>query len=889
MGISGLLPALKCIQTTRHLKEYAGQRVAVDAYVWLHKGVYACATDLATGKSTTRYVDYAMHKVRLMRHHKVEPYIVFDGGPLPAKKGTESERRKKREENLARGKALTAQGKHTQARECYIKCADVTPQMAFQLIKALRAERVSYIVAPYEADAQLAYLERLGIVDAILTEDSDLLVFGCRNVLFKLDANAATVVSISREQFGSVAKPASDISLVGWSDAQFRAMAILSGCDYLPSIPGIGLKTACTLLRKWKTVEQVIRVITLEGKKAVPPDYAQKFKLAEKCFQHQRVYCPLEGKLVPMTPVDSEWADELDQYCGIDLEPEIAKQLANGDLDPVDLEPIVDINPTYRPQPINQIPMTTVDVSKKGKGKEVAGRSRPSGGLHDFFGPNPVIPRTKATLLTTRQQSQSTAGKASGKRTLVEIADQDIAARKKHKPRHSTPAMLAQSRFFMTPGSPERARSASVSRRHSADFPLPGPSRLFHADKENILPGGGWEDEEDASELSFCAQKQDDSDVDLDLETPPDVEQEDGYQSPLAPTSPGNYGQDLSSPSQGAQYDDMGDPVSSPPSASKRRRSRSRSPCAQRSPNDNGGFSGDLVETPKTVRKIMLRRSVSLDAGIVLVDETPSPCTRKFVVHPVKPTAAATVPPIYTGPDPFDPFGGPEFGDTGSVIGNGASTSIAPGLEASSDGIGSGSASPPSPSPTVTPASARQEQSAPMIIDVDEFDLYDEEEMAARAVQERTSAVARGWKERWALTASQSKNTPSTVGTKSVGSSTKAKGKKKLSLSPVNLKRSNTNVTPAGLHSLNQGKQQKLPFVPTRKPRPVGPSTSVTFFQPKKLKVTSLTTAPIVIDDLSDEEDEIITVLSSPPPPQVKPVDETASRAESRLAKFRYS
>lgn len=54
MGISGLLPALKCIQTTRHLKEYAGQRIAVDAYVWLHKGIYACATDLATGKPTTK-------------------------------------------------------------------------------------------------------------------------------------------------------------------------------------------------------------------------------------------------------------------------------------------------------------------------------------------------------------------------------------------------------------------------------------------------------------------------------------------------------------------------------------------------------------------------------------------------------------------------------------------------------------------------------------------------------------------------------------------------------------------------------------------------------------------------------------------------------------------
>jgi exonuclease-1 len=99
------------------------------------------------------------------------------------------------------------------------------------LFQALRAESVPYVVAPYEADAQLAYLEKAGLVDGIITEDSDLLVFGCRNVLFKLDSVTSTVVSISRSDFASVTNSEGGFSLIGWSDVQFRNMAMLSGCD----------------------------------------------------------------------------------------------------------------------------------------------------------------------------------------------------------------------------------------------------------------------------------------------------------------------------------------------------------------------------------------------------------------------------------------------------------------------------------------------------------------------------------------------------------------------------------------------------------------------------------------------------------------------------------
>jgi exonuclease-1 len=49
----------------------------------------------------------------------------------------------------------------------------------------------------------------------------------------------------------------SGISLHGWSDADFRRWCILAGCDYLKSLPGMGLKRAHKYAKMYKTLEQV--------------------------------------------------------------------------------------------------------------------------------------------------------------------------------------------------------------------------------------------------------------------------------------------------------------------------------------------------------------------------------------------------------------------------------------------------------------------------------------------------------------------------------------------------------------------------------------------------------------------------------------------------------
>lgn len=50
--------------------------------------------------------------------------------------------------------------------------------------KVLKQQNVSYIVAPYEADAQMTFLAVSKQVEAVITEDSDLIPFGCSRVSF---------------------------------------------------------------------------------------------------------------------------------------------------------------------------------------------------------------------------------------------------------------------------------------------------------------------------------------------------------------------------------------------------------------------------------------------------------------------------------------------------------------------------------------------------------------------------------------------------------------------------------------------------------------------------------------------------------------------------------
>ena len=60
--------------------------------------------------------------------------------------------------------------------------SDARAEHARLVMQALKAIGVEYVVAPYEADAQMAHMALSGQVQGVITEDSDLLAYGCPKV-----------------------------------------------------------------------------------------------------------------------------------------------------------------------------------------------------------------------------------------------------------------------------------------------------------------------------------------------------------------------------------------------------------------------------------------------------------------------------------------------------------------------------------------------------------------------------------------------------------------------------------------------------------------------------------------------------------------------------------
>lgn len=272
--------------------------------------------------------------------------VVFDGASLPSKRGTDQERSRARGDALLKAKELESLGGSKAASGFYAKSVDVTPEMAHQVSCALRELGVNILVAPYEADAQLGYLCRNNLVDFVISEDSDLLVYGCTRVLYKVDFKTEHGREILCENIFQC--PGCE----RLSQDTFLIACILAGCDYVDSLSSIGIKKAATIAAKAEALlrsnsnyaditsepflERIILLLKLSGVSefAIDADFKDRILQAILTFRHQTVFCPITKELKNLNPTENP-----QPFCGELYDSEIACKVAACAIHPESKEP----------------------------------------------------------------------------------------------------------------------------------------------------------------------------------------------------------------------------------------------------------------------------------------------------------------------------------------------------------------------------------------------------------------------------------------------------------------------------------------------------------------------------------------------------------------------
>ncbi|KAI0190335.1 hypothetical protein F4808DRAFT_444631 [Astrocystis sublimbata] len=219
MGIKGIYKEIgpgKRISLTKlavQRLEESGRplRIAIDISIWQFQ------VQAARGGSNPAIRTLFYRLLRLLSL-AIQPIFVFDGPNKPVFK---------RNKRCGRGDG-------------------VATAMAKRLIRLF-----GFIIhdAPGEAEAECALLQQNGIVDAVLSEDVDTIMFGCtrtlRNWTSEGTKGSKTPTHVSMYDTQDLAQGASGLDREG-----MVLVALVSGGDYLPEgIPGAGVKLACEAAR----------------------------------------------------------------------------------------------------------------------------------------------------------------------------------------------------------------------------------------------------------------------------------------------------------------------------------------------------------------------------------------------------------------------------------------------------------------------------------------------------------------------------------------------------------------------------------------------------------------------------------------------------------------
>jgi flap endonuclease-1 len=246
----------------KSISKYSGKRLAIDASLSIYKLVFAIrissgrdfVNEIIVSKKPLKkrtikvtHIDRFLKYVISLLQKGILPVFVFDGKPSSLKDNTIEERTDQSKKNKERYENMTEKEK---AEKYYLK-TNITGDDIRECRKIARYCGIPYIQSPEESDAQCAELSKKGLVDGVITDDMDFLLFGSKNIIKKFSLNEKKEVDeINREKILESLDITSD---------QLIDLGILLGCDYCTKMNGVGPKRAIESIKKYKNIEKIMK------------------------------------------------------------------------------------------------------------------------------------------------------------------------------------------------------------------------------------------------------------------------------------------------------------------------------------------------------------------------------------------------------------------------------------------------------------------------------------------------------------------------------------------------------------------------------------------------------------------------------------------------------
>jgi 5'-3' exonuclease len=282
MGISNLNKFLRnnCPQIYEeiHISEYSYKKVAIDISLYLCKFKTVCGD---------RWLSAFINLISCLRKNEVHCVFIYDSGCVPEKEPERRERALQREKikekvfkleealekfhltgeidnilielnkknNEAPKSLLHKKEEHINMHlieSCIIKMKsqiiDISPK-DFRLTKELfKILNVPFFHAPLEAETTCSDLCKRGLVDAVLSEDTDVLAYGCPVFLSKINTTDGTCIRIKYPDM---------LDALSLQTNEFLDLCIMCGTDYNKNIYKIGPEKAYKYIKKHSSIDNI--------------------------------------------------------------------------------------------------------------------------------------------------------------------------------------------------------------------------------------------------------------------------------------------------------------------------------------------------------------------------------------------------------------------------------------------------------------------------------------------------------------------------------------------------------------------------------------------------------------------------------------------------------